>query len=166
MLFLRNALFLLALALLLQSCIGGKPSHEAAPGGTEEQKTETPELKAVATLRPKEGQIGNGFSELQCWHDRCVHTMRVNLVSTGRGHYQAWIIPGGGTPLRTGKLEKGNNDSAYFLRFEGSIPEKEDLASPKIMETMVTWEPPNDEHPDLPYEEVVRGTFTVVQTAK
>jgi hypothetical protein len=156
-------MFVLAL-LFLQSCTGGE-SHEAAPQQKGEERTETPELQAVATLRPKEGQIGNGFAELQCFHDRCVHTMRVNLVTTSRGHYQAWIIAGE-TFIPTGILEEGETEAAYFLHFEGSIPEAASVASLKTMETMVTWEPPNDEHPDLPYEEIVHGAFTVVEGAK
>lgn len=163
--FSRTLLFL-AFLLFLQSCADGRTSYEAAPKENSSVRTETPEIMAVATLRPKEGQIGNGFSELQCYEDECVHTMRVNLVSTGRGHYQAWIIPSGGTPIRTGRLEKGTTEGAYFLHFEGDVPPKETLGTLKTFETMVTWEPPNDEQPDLPYEEVVRGSLTIVQKAK
>ncbi len=158
-------LSLLGFTLLLTSCTASVP-QEAVPENEEEQMQEIPEIQAVATLRPKEGQMGNGFSELRCFSDHCIHTMRVNLVPTRRGLYQAWLTPEVGGPIKTGILEEGEDEGTYFLKFESVTLEKEQMAKPKKLEAMVSWEPPNDEHPDTPYEEVVRGSFTVVEEAK
>ena len=93
---LSQKLILLGLSFLLASCLAEEP-HEAAPLQANLLKKETPEIQAVATLRPKEEQMGNGFSELQCFSDRCIHTMRVNLVPikrcTRHGYFQKLAAP-------------------------------------------------------------------------
>ena len=162
---LSQKLFLLGLSFLLASCTASV-LQEAVPENEEEHTKEKTEIQAVATLRPKEEQMGNGFSELQCFSDRCIHTMRVNLVPIKRGLYQAWLLPEVGGPVKSGVLAEGKNEGTYFLKFESATIEKEQIAKPKKLEAMVSWEPPNDEFPDAPYEEVVQGSFTVVEEAK
>lgn len=158
-------LSLLGFALVLTSCTASV-LQETVPGNEEEHTREKPEIQAVATLRPKEGQMGNGFSELQCYYDHCTHMMRVNLVPAKRGLYQAWLIPEGGEPVKTGELQSGEDEGTYFLKFESDSFTMEHMAERKKVDAIVSWEPPNDEHPETYYEEVVRGSFTVVEEAK
>src|SRR3989344_1323565 len=162
---LTRILFVVSTLLLIQSCDGSWYKASLLPEEAEEETTPevAPDLTAVATLRPAEGQIGNGFAELKCWQERCTHTMRVNLEVNHRGEYQAWIQFAGIDPFPTGKLEKGENEGTYFLRFEGNLSSRDKLTLGRTVETFVTWEPLGDEKPDTPNKEIVRGTFTIVQ---
>lgn len=160
-----RALFIVSSLLLLQSCDASWFRASLLPEEAEEEYVpeSAPDFIAVATLRPAEGQIGNGFAELKCWRERCTHTMRVNLEVNHRGAYQAWIHLAGADPFRTGKLEKGSSEGTYFLRFEGNLPAREKLTMGRTVDTFVTWEALGDAEEATPNKELVRGTFTIVQ---
>ena len=160
-----RALFALGTLLLLQSCDGSWYKASLLPGETEKKNIpeSAPDFAAVATLRPAEGEIGNGFAELKCWQARCTHTMRVNLPENHRGAYQAWIQLSGANAFPTAKLEKGDTEGTYFLRFEGTLPSREKYTMGRTIDTLVTWEALGDAEENTPNREVVRGTFTIVQ---
>src|SRR3990167_3241083 len=107
-----RALFVVSTLLLLQSCDGSWYKASLLPEDAEKEEFQetAPDFAAVATLRPAEGQLGNGFAELKCWQERCTHTMRVNLPENHRGAYQAWIQLSGANAFPTAKLEKGDTE--------------------------------------------------------
>ena len=148
----------------LFGCTRSSVSVKGSVPGDEGRRAKPATLWIATTrLTAATGKMGNGFAEATYTDDKnFTLTVRVNLVPLGRtvggGRYEGWLLSADHI-VKAGVLQSPKGDGTYFLTFQ----KQEDLRG--YGKILITQEPPQDEHPDAPHEEILRGTFTVVASA-
>ena len=160
-----RACLMLTMAMVIALLAGCREGdfHASAPGSARKANGPPhPLWAATATLRPVDGNIGNGFAEVTYFDNGMIAlNIRANLAPPEKGRYTAWLLNNASHAINAGRLRSPKADGTYFLNTEHEAKDLRLYSDHRRI--LVAWEPSGSGNHGAPEETVIEGTLTVVQ---